>query len=116
MNIVSQDEELMKKALKLIEENMENFDFTVDDLVQQIGMSRTVFFKKLKTLTGLAPLEFIRDVKMKHAADLIASGKYRVKEVAYLVGISDSKYFAKCFKNKYGLTPVQYKNQLIENN
>lgn len=116
MNIVSQDEELMKKALLLIEENLENFDFSVDDLVQQIGMSRTVFFKKLKTLTGLAPVEFIRDVKMKHAADLIASGKYRVKEVAYLVGISDSKYFAKCFKNKYGLTPVQYKNQLIGSN
>jgi len=112
LNINSQDEELMKKTLQLIEENMENFDFSVDDLVLQIGMSRTVFFKKIKTLTGLAPIEFIRDIKMKHAADLLLSGKYMVKEIAYLVGISDTKYFTKCFKNKYGLTPVQYKNRL----
>ncbi len=109
--ITSQDEVLMRKVMAVIEENMENAEFTVEELGQQMMMSRSVFFKKLKGLTGLAPVEFIRDVKMKRAAQILASGQYMVKEVSYLVGISDTKYFAKCFKTKYGITPLEYKNQ-----
>lgn len=106
------DEEMMQKVMQFIEENMENSELTVEELGQYIGMSRSVFFNKIKSLTGLSPVEFIRDVKMKQAAQILASGKYMVKEVSYLVGISDTKYFAKCFKTKYGMTPFEYKNQL----
>jgi signal transduction histidine kinase/ligand-binding sensor domain-containing protein/DNA-binding response OmpR family regulator len=109
--ITSQDEELMKKVMAIIEENMENTEFSVEELGLNMMMSRSVFFKKVKGLTGLAPVEFIRDVKMKRAAQILASGQYMVKEVSYLVGISDTKYFAKCFKAKYGVTPLEYKNQ-----
>lgn len=107
----SHDEEFMKKVLRVIDENMENTDFIVDDMVQQTGMSRSVFFKKIKSLTGLAPVEFIRDIKMKRAAQILQSGQYMVKEVAYMVGISDTKYFAKCFRTQYGMTPLEYKNR-----
>ncbi len=112
--ITSQDEILMAKVMKVIEENMENFDFTVEELGQNMMMSRSVFFKKVKALTGLAPVEFIRDIKMKRAAQILSSGQYMVKEVAYLIGISDTKYFAKCFKAKYGMTPLEYKNSKKE--
>ncbi len=115
-SITSHDEEMMKKVMSLIEENMENSEFSVEELGQCVQMSRSVFFKKLKGLTGLAPVEFIRDVKMKRAAQILSSGQYMVKEVAYLVGISDTKYFAKCFKAKYGLTPLEFKNQQQEEN
>jgi AraC-like DNA-binding protein len=74
-------------------------------------MSRSVFFNKLKSLTGLSPIEFIRDLRMKRAAELLASGQYLVKEVSYMVGISDTKYFGKCFKAKFGVTPQGYKQR-----
>lgn len=109
--ITSQDEILMKKAVGVIEENISDSDFTVENLSQEVGMSRSVFFNKVKSLTGLAPLEFIRDIKMKRAAQLLSTGELMVKEVSYMIGISDTKYFGKCFKAKYGVTPQEYKNQ-----
>ncbi len=112
--ITSQDENFMKKVLTMIEENMENSEMTVEELGQNMMMSRSVFFKKVKALTGFAPVEFIRDMKMKRAAQILSSGQYMVKEVSYLIGISDTKYFAKCFKAKYGVTPLEYKNKKKE--
>jgi signal transduction histidine kinase/DNA-binding response OmpR family regulator/ligand-binding sensor domain-containing protein len=110
----SHDEEFMKKVLHVIEENMENYDFVVDDIAKETGMSRSVFFKKIKSLTGMAPIEFIREMKMKRAAQILISGQYMVKEVSYMVGISDTKYFAKCFRTRFGMTPMEYKNQHSE--
>lgn len=107
--VTSQDEVLMENVVKVIEKNMENFEFSVDDMRAEVGMSRSAFFKKIKGLTGLAPVEFVRDIKLKRAAQLLSSGEYRVKEVTYMIGFSDSKYFAKCFKEKFGLTPMEYK-------
>ncbi|MDR1526675.1 MAG: response regulator [Dysgonamonadaceae bacterium] len=109
--IPSQDEILLKKAVQIIETRIDDSDFSVDDLVTSLGMSRSVFFNKVKSLTGLAPIEFIRDLKMKRAAELLASGDYLVKEVSYMIGISDTKYFGKCFKTKFGITPQDYKNR-----
>ncbi len=94
----------------MVEENIDNSDFVVDDLANAIAMSRTVFFKKLKSLTGLSPIEFIRDIKIKHAAKLIETQQYTIKEVSFMIGISDTKYFSQCFKNVYGMTPSEYKN------
>ncbi|MDD3322023.1 MAG: two-component regulator propeller domain-containing protein [Paludibacter sp.] len=112
--ITSQDDDMMKNVMQIIEENIDNSDFVVEELGQHVGMSRSVFFKKLKGLTGLAPIEFIRDVKMKRAAQILKSGEYMVKEVSYMIGISDTKYFSKCFKAKYGITPFEFKNQQAE--
>ncbi|MGE4514939.1 MAG: response regulator, partial [Chryseobacterium sp.] len=109
--IASHDEEMMKKLVAIIEENMAKPDFVVENIGQELSMSRSVFFRKLKSLTGLSPIEFIRDIRMKRAAQLLASGEYRVKEAAAMVGISDTKYFGKCFKAKYGITPQEYKNK-----
>ncbi|GAB6011396.1 hybrid sensor histidine kinase/response regulator transcription factor [Viscerimonas tarda] len=108
--ITSQDEILMKKAIDIIEKNMDNSEFTVEELSSSVGMSRSVFFDKVKSLTGLAPLEFIRDIKLKRAAQLLASGEFMVKEASFMIGFSDTKYFGKCFKSKYGVTAHEYKN------
>jgi AraC-like DNA-binding protein len=67
------------------------------------------FFKKLKSLTGFAPIEFIRDIKIKHAAKLKETQQYTIKEVSYMIGISDTKYFTQCFKNVFGITPSEYR-------
>jgi signal transduction histidine kinase/ligand-binding sensor domain-containing protein/DNA-binding response OmpR family regulator len=109
----SQDDMLLEKAVRIIETHIDNSEFQVDNLVSALGMSRSVFFNKLKSITGLAPIEFIRDVKLKYAAQLLSKGDYLVKEVAYMIGVSDTKYFCKCFKIKFGVTPQDYKNSKL---
>lgn len=109
--ITTQDEAFIKKIQEEIEKNIDNSDYLIDDLSTAMAMSRTVFFKKLKSLTGLAPIEFIRDVKIKYAAKLLETNDYSVKEISYMVGISDAKYFTQCFKKIYGMTPTDYKKK-----
>jgi AraC-like DNA-binding protein len=88
-----------------------NNDFVIEDLAVEMGMSRTVFFKKMKGLTGLAPIEYVRDMLMRHAADLLESDDYSIKEVSYMVGMNDAKYFSKCFKKKFNMTPSEYRKK-----
>jgi len=109
--LTSQDVIFMNKVMEKIEQNMDNSEFTVEELVSAVAMSRTIFFKKIKSLTGLAPIEFIRDVRIQRAAQLITTKKISIKEVAFMIGMSDPKYFSKCFKKKYNLSPVEYKNR-----
>ena len=92
---------------------MDNSNFMVDDLANAVAMSRTVFFKKIKSLTGFSPIEFIRDIRIKHAAILLETQDYSIKEVSFMIGISDTKYFTQCFKNVYNMTPSEYKNLKI---
>jgi YesN/AraC family two-component response regulator len=108
--VVPHDENLMQSVLKILDENIANRNFTVDDLAVALKISRSVLFKKIKGLTGYSPIDFIRNLKMKRASQLILTGEYMVKEVAGLVGISDTKYFTKCFKTAFGMTPADYKN------
>ena len=112
--VVSQDNLFIEKLIRSLEENMENSELTVDDLVSMAGLSRSVIFKKLKSLTGLAPIEFIREMRIKRAAQLIETRQYNISQVAYMVGMNDPRYFSRCFKQKYGMTPTDYKEQFTE--
>lgn len=110
------DNSFLKKVIGEVERNIDNSDFMVDDLVSALAMSRTVFFKKMKSLTGLSPIEFIRNVKIKYAARLIESQQYTIKEVSFMIGISDTKYFTQLFKKAYNMTPSEYKNSKRNSN
>jgi signal transduction histidine kinase/DNA-binding response OmpR family regulator len=112
LNEQSPDEIFLAHLLEYMERNMDNSDLTVDDLVREMTLGRTVFFNKLKSLTGLSPVEFIREVRIKRAAQLLEKGHYNVTEITYMVGMNDSRYFAKCFKNAFGVTPTEYKKSL----
>lgn len=107
--ITLEDEKFIRKIKEEIEKNIDNSDFMIDDLATAVAMSRTVFFKKLKSLTGLAPIEFVRDIKIKHAAILIEKYNYSIKEISFMIGISDTKYFTQCFKKIVGMTPSEYR-------
>lgn len=109
-----QDRKFMDNLLEMMEKNMDNGDLVVDDLVREAAVSRSVFFKKLKTLTGMAPIEFIREMRVKRAAQLIETGNYSMTQIAYMVGINDPRYFSKCFKQYYGMTPTEYKETKSE--
>ena len=104
----------LAKLLDVMEKQMDNNTLTVDELVEEMGMGRTVFFNKLKSLTGLSPVEFIREMRIKRAAQLLEERQYNITEVTYMVGMNDSRYFAKCFKNTYGITPSEYRRAALE--
>ena len=103
----------LAKLLDVMEKQMDNNTLTVDELVEEMGMGRTVFFNKLKNMTGMSPVEFIREMRIKRAAQLLEDRKYNITEVTYMVGMNDSRYFSKCFKNTYGLTPSEYRKQRL---
>ncbi len=110
------DQKFIDKLVEMMEANMDNGELIVDDLVQELAVSRSVFFKKLKALTGLAPIEFIKEMRVKRAAELIETGEYSISQISYMVGINDPRYFSKCFKQKYGMTPTEYKEQKLHPN
>lgn len=104
----------LAKLLNIMDKQMDNNTLTVDELVDDMGMGRTVFFNKLKSLTGLSPVEFIREMRIKRAAQLLEQKNYNITEVTYMVGMNDSRYFAKCFKATYGMTPSEYRKSRLE--
>lgn len=110
----SPDEAFLAHLLDFMEHHMDNSELAVEDLVREMALGRTVFFNKLKSLTGLSPVEFIREIRIKRAAQLLETGNYNITEITYMVGMNDSRYFAKCFKNAYGVTPTEYRKNLTQ--
>lgn len=113
--ITDSDENFIEKVYDLIHLNIDRSDFTVEELGRLLGMSRTSFYNKLKSLTGMTPVELIRNQRLNRATQLLAEKNLLIKEVCYLVGFNDLKYFSKCFKTKYGLTPMQYRTNSRSN-
>ena len=105
--VASRDEQFVKDVMQIIENNMADSDFTVDKLVSEIGLGRTTFFKKLKSLIGMAPIELLRELRIKRGHQLLEKGEFSVSEVAYQIGFNDAWYFTKCFKERYGITPTE---------
>ncbi len=110
IGITSLDEKLIEKALKLVEDNMANPDFSVEKLSRELGMSRVHLYKKLTALTGKTPIEFIRIMRLKRAAQLLGKSQLTVSEIAYEVGFNDPRYFSRYFKTEFGVLPSQYGN------
>jgi len=109
--ISSVDEKLMKNAVKVVEDNMSNSEFSVEELSRELGMSRVYLYKKLLALTGKTPIEFIRIIRLKRASQLLKESQMTVAEVAYEVGFNNPKYFSKYFKLEFNILPSQYASQ-----
>lgn len=109
--ITPYDEQFMQKVMEFIEEQMDNAELTIDEFAEHLMLSRTIFYRKLKSIIGLTPVDFIREVRIKRAAQLIDSGEYNFSQVAYMTGFNDPKYFSKCFKKVVGITPSEYKEK-----
>jgi signal transduction histidine kinase/ligand-binding sensor domain-containing protein/DNA-binding response OmpR family regulator len=102
------DKQFLEKSNKIMEQQMTNPDFSVDEFAKIAGYGRTVFYKKIKGITGYTPNEFIRIMRMKKAMELLVSGNYTVSEVAHKVGMNDPFYFSRCFKAQFGQSPSVY--------
>lgn len=108
VQITSMDEKLIKKAISIVEENIAEADFSVEDFSKELGMSRVYLYKKLLAITGKSPIEFIRILRLKRGAQLLEKSQLSIAEVAYEVGFNSPRYFSKYFKEEYGMLPTAY--------
>ncbi|CAM3503906.1 helix-turn-helix domain-containing protein [Zobellia roscoffensis] len=102
------DREFLNRISIYMEENMSDDTYWVDDLSYDMNTSRSTFFRKLKKLTGYAPKDYMRNMRLTRAAELLENGQLRIAEVSYQVGFSDPNYFSKCFRRFYGTSPSDY--------
>ena len=104
------DSEFYRRFCALVEKEMANQDLSVDTLAGKMGLGRTQFYRKLKALTGFSPVELMRNMRLAKARILLATTEKSVSEIAYEVGFSTPAYFGKCYKDKYGETPLEIRD------
>lgn len=102
------DERLLREITIAIERNLVDSDFNVTKLQETTGFGQKLLYRKIKQLTGVSPVEYIRNIRMEKAGLLLREGKFSVSEVMYMVGFTKSGYFSKCFQEAFGMTPSAY--------
>lgn len=105
------DKLFLEKAMQVVESKLTEPEFNVQGLVQEMGMSKTLFYRRIKGATGQAAGEFIRDIRLKRAAQLLANSSLRVSDAAYQVGMQDLKHFRTVFQALYKMSPSEYAKQ-----
>ena len=111
MQMNKADEEFMNKVINVIQENISDENFNVERMADILCMSRSSLLRKIKILFNLSPIDFIRLIRLKKAAELIQEGKYRIGDICYMVGINSSSYFSKLFLKQFGMTPKEFEKQ-----
>ncbi|WP_019539914.1 hybrid sensor histidine kinase/response regulator transcription factor [Proteiniphilum acetatigenes] len=102
------DEEFVKKLHAIVQENLDNSEFIVEDISEQFNMSRASFYRKIKGVLDLTPNEYIRVERLKKAAQLLKEKVYKVNEICYMVGFNSPSYFTKCFQQQFGVLPKDF--------
>lgn len=115
-NINKADEQFLSKISSLIIKNIEQVDFNVEQLAEEMCMSRSSLHRKIKEVSSLTPIDFIRLIRLKKAAELISENNYRSSEVCEMVGISSPSYFIKLFQKQFGMTPKEFASKKKEQN
>ena len=105
------DEQFLNDTVNIIQEYLSEPNFDVIFLAKKLNMSKSSLYRKIKTLTDLSPSDFIRNIKLKQACQMLRDKSITISEVAYLTGFSDPKYFSTCFKNEFSITPSEYQKQ-----
>jgi transcriptional regulator GlxA family with amidase domain len=108
VTITSVDEKFLQQALEVVEKQIDNPEFSVEEFSQAMFMNRVTLYRKILSITGKSPIEFIRSIRLKRAAQLLEKSGKTVAEVAYEVGFNNPKHFTKFFKEEFRVTPSQY--------
>ncbi|MFC3417358.1 hybrid sensor histidine kinase/response regulator transcription factor [Algoriphagus hitonicola] len=108
------DAVFIEKAIQLVNENLQNENFGIEMMVDQLFMSQSTLFRKIKSLTGLSITAFIRSVRLKKAAQIILQSNIKLSQVAYEVGFNDYKHFKKSFQQQFDCLPSEYKLKIVE--
>lgn len=115
LNYPSADEQFLQSIIESIETHLDDSDYDLQQLSDELHLSRSTLHRKIKSITGMTPLDFIRNIKMKRACMMLLERKMNVSEIAYAIGFTSPKYFSKCFKDEFGVTPSEYLQQKIGN-
>ncbi|MBR5687016.1 MAG: response regulator [Prevotella sp.] len=114
VEVKGNNDSLMERIMKTVNQHMQDADFNVDKLADEVGLSRTQLHRKMKEITGISTGEFIRNIRLQQAARLIREGKVNIAQVAYSVGFNNQTYFSTVFKRYYGMTPTEYAEKAPE--
>ncbi|MDA3881411.1 MAG: ATP-binding protein [Prolixibacteraceae bacterium] len=106
--VESPDEKFLVRVMDVVESNMSNSQLDIEQFALEVGVSRMQLYRKLNALTNMTVKEFIRDVRLKRAAQLLGQNKMNISEVAYAVGFKDLSHFRKCFRQLYGMSASEY--------
>ncbi|MGC9942773.1 MAG: helix-turn-helix domain-containing protein [Verrucomicrobiota bacterium] len=105
------DAEFLRRVVEIVEKNLADYEFDMETLARQMAVSRRQLFRKFKALAGSTPNVFIRDIRLKRAAQLLRDSRMTVSEIIYAVGFSDPKYFRNIFRERFGVLPGEYNEQ-----
>ena len=111
IKITPLDEKFIDKAVKYVSENIDSSTLSVEELSEYIGMRRVRLYKKIKTITGKTPIEFIRVIRLKRAAQMLGESQLNVSEIAYQTGFNSPRIFSRYFKEEFGLLPSAYQER-----
>ena len=111
ITVTSVDEKLVADAIAYVEKNMARSDLSVEELSRELGMSRAHLYKKISQITGKTPIEFIRIIRLKRAAQLLRESQQNISEIAFQVGFNNPKYFSRYFKEEFGVLPSVYQEK-----
>lgn len=106
--LIDKDLQLLNKINQVIEQNISDSNYNIDALAEDMGLSRSAFFKKVKSLTGFAPVDLIKEIRLNKSVELIKTTDMSISEIAFTVGFKEAGYFGKCFRKKYQCTPTEY--------
>jgi DNA-binding response OmpR family regulator len=96
----------------IIDLHISEKEFNMDSIAQQLGVSRSSFFKKVKSLTGYSPMDLLKEYRMNKAEKLLRTTEHTISSIAFQSGFSDISYFGKCFRKKYGVSPKEYREKM----
>ncbi|MDN3663834.1 two-component regulator propeller domain-containing protein [Algibacter miyuki] len=108
----SLDEAFIEKVTKFVLDNISDPDFKIADILKEIGLGKSQFYRKIQSITGQNPSGFIRTIRLKRASELLLNSHYSIKEISYMCGFNSTTYFGKTFKDLFGVSPTEY----LENN
>jgi signal transduction histidine kinase/ligand-binding sensor domain-containing protein/DNA-binding response OmpR family regulator len=108
MEFASLDEKFLESAVAVIEEHLSEPEFDLDMFSGKLHMSKSSLYRKIKSLTHLSPVEFTKNIRLKHACQMLKNQKGNISDIAYSVGFADPKYFTSCFKAEFGMTPTEF--------
>lgn len=114
IEVKGNSDKLMERIMNVINENLDSPDLRVEMLSEEVGLSRAQLHRRIKEITGISTGEFIRNIRLKKAAELLAENKVNISQVAYMVGFSSQTHFSTAFKKFYGISPTEYINRETE--
>ena len=108
------DSQFLQEMTDIIEAHFSDSNLSVDFLTEQMGISRSSLYNKIKSLTDKTPNELIQLMRLKKAAQLLMEKKYRINEICYMVGFNNPSYFSKCFFKQFGMKPGEFASRSVE--